>query len=142
MVTETAVLVALIGLIDRIPMPAEPVRRGRRKFYPDRLFLKALVIMIVKRLPKVHSLLAVLAEPGMTSVRSCSPRVGAIRTGAPSSDAFGPFPRDCRLRSPVWVATSWPSSIPSRTPALPAPSIARSWLPKEASGTRSTERPE
>jgi hypothetical protein len=31
--------------------------------YPDRLFLKALVIMIVRQLPRVHSLLAVLAEP-------------------------------------------------------------------------------
>jgi len=31
--------------------------------YPDRLFLKALVIMIVRRLPKVHRLVAVLEEP-------------------------------------------------------------------------------
>jgi hypothetical protein len=70
MVADTAVLVALLGLVDCIPMPAEPARRGRRKFYPDRLFLKALVIMIVKRLPKVHSVLAVLAEPGMVGVRA------------------------------------------------------------------------
>jgi hypothetical protein len=70
MVTDASILVALMGLIDRIPMPAEPVRRGRRRFYPDRLFLKALVIMIVKGLPKVHSLLAVLAEPGMAGIRA------------------------------------------------------------------------
>lgn len=44
-------------------MPAPPARRGRPQTYSDRLFLKALVIMIVRRLPKVHSLLAVLAEP-------------------------------------------------------------------------------
>jgi hypothetical protein len=31
--------------------------------YPDRLFLKALVVMVVKRLPRVGTLLAVLAEP-------------------------------------------------------------------------------
>jgi hypothetical protein len=31
--------------------------------YPDRLFLKALVLMIVRRLPQVHTLLTVLAEP-------------------------------------------------------------------------------
>jgi hypothetical protein len=37
--------------------------RGRPKVYPDRLFLKALVIMIVRHLPKVHSLLAVLEQP-------------------------------------------------------------------------------
>ena len=70
MVTDEPVLVALIRLIDRIPMPAEPARRGRRKFYSDRLFLKALVIMILKRLPKVHSLLAVLDEPAMAGVRA------------------------------------------------------------------------
>jgi hypothetical protein len=64
MVPETSPLVLLIALIDRIPLPPPPRRgRGRPKVYPDRLFLKALVIMIVKRLPKVHSLLAVLDQP-------------------------------------------------------------------------------
>lgn len=37
--------------------------RGRPQFYPDCLFLKALVIMIVRHLHKVHELLVVLAEP-------------------------------------------------------------------------------
>jgi hypothetical protein len=61
---ESSVLVALVMLIDRLPMPASPARgRGRPRTYPDRLFLKALVIMLVRHLPKVHLLLAVLAEP-------------------------------------------------------------------------------
>jgi hypothetical protein len=63
MVSESSVLVALVQLIDWIPVPVAPRRRGRPNVYPDRLFLKALVIMIVRRLPTVHSLLAVLAEP-------------------------------------------------------------------------------
>jgi hypothetical protein len=63
MVPQTSLLVLLVTLVDRIPLPEPPVRRGRPKTYTDRLFLKALVIMIVRRLPKVHSLLAVLAEP-------------------------------------------------------------------------------
>ncbi len=63
MVQESSLLVVLVQLIDQIPLPARPKRRGRPVVYPDRLFLKALVIMIVRRLPKVHSLLAVLAEP-------------------------------------------------------------------------------
>jgi hypothetical protein len=65
MVPEAPVLVALIVLIDRIPLPPPPVSRGRGRprVYPDRLFLKALVVMIVKHLPTVHSLLAVLDEP-------------------------------------------------------------------------------
>jgi hypothetical protein len=64
MVPETSVLVALVLLIDRLPLaPAPPPRRGRPPVYPDRLFLKALVIMLIRRLPKVHLLLAVLDEP-------------------------------------------------------------------------------
>ncbi len=69
MVTETAILVALLGLVDRIPMPSPAKRRGRPKTYSDRLFLKALVIMVVRHLPKVHSLLAVMEEPEMQSLR-------------------------------------------------------------------------
>jgi hypothetical protein len=63
MVPETSVLVLLVLLVDRIPLPPPRKRRGRKVVYPDRLFLKALVIMIVRHLPKVGSLLAVLAEP-------------------------------------------------------------------------------
>ena len=63
MVTEKPILVALLSLIDHIPMPATPVRRGRPKVYPDRLFLKALVIMIIRHLPSVNTLLAVLDQP-------------------------------------------------------------------------------
>ncbi len=63
MVPELSPLVGLVELVDRIPLPPQPQRRGRRRVYSDRLFLKALVIMIVRRLPKVHLLLAVLAEP-------------------------------------------------------------------------------
>jgi hypothetical protein len=63
MVPESSVLVVLVLLVDRIPLPPARQRRGRPVVYPDRLFLKALVIMIVRRLPKVGSLLAVLEQP-------------------------------------------------------------------------------
>jgi Transposase DDE domain len=63
MVLEQSVLVTLMLLIDRIPLPAETRQRGRPRVYADQLFLKALVIMIVRHLPKVHSLLAALDEP-------------------------------------------------------------------------------
>ena len=65
MVPETAVLVALIHLVDRLPEPPRPTRRhrGRPPTYSDRLFVKALVIMIVKHLAQVHTLLAVLDQP-------------------------------------------------------------------------------
>ena len=73
MITQDSVLVQLIRLVDRIPTPPPPPRRprGRPVFYPERLFLKALVIMIVRRLHKVGELLAVLEEdtPQMREVR-------------------------------------------------------------------------
>ncbi len=73
MITQDSVLVQLIRLVDHIPTPPPPPRRprGRPVFYSEGLFLKALVIMIVKRLHKVGELLAVLQEdtPQMREVR-------------------------------------------------------------------------
>ena len=63
MVHGQSILVTLLLLVERIPMPPTLKRRGRPKVYPDRLFLKALVIMIVRHLPRVHTLLAALDEP-------------------------------------------------------------------------------
>ncbi len=65
MVGHSSLLVTLVLLVDRIPAPPPPARRSRGapRFYPDRLFLKALVIMIVRHLHTVHELLAVLEQP-------------------------------------------------------------------------------
>ena len=63
MIDQDSALVQLMRLIDRIPTPPPRCPRGRPSFYSDRLFLKALVIMIVKRLHKEGELLSVLEEP-------------------------------------------------------------------------------
>src|SRR3712207_4222918 len=65
MVPETSVLVALIRLVDRLPELPRPAnwRRGRPRPSSDRLFLKALVIMIVKHLAQVDTLLTVREQP-------------------------------------------------------------------------------
>ena len=64
MVAHSSLLIALILFIDRIPLPPPPPPgRGHPTVYSDRLFLKALVIMIVRHLPTVHALLAVLEQP-------------------------------------------------------------------------------
>jgi len=64
MVPGEALLVTLVKMIDLIPMPALPMKRGRGhpKEYTDRLILKALVIMIVRRLYSAYSLLAFLEQ--------------------------------------------------------------------------------
>jgi hypothetical protein len=73
MVPQGSVLVTLVDLIDRLPEPP-PRRRGRGRpaVYSDRLFLKALVIMVVRHLPRVHTLLEVLAQdtPEMRRLRA------------------------------------------------------------------------
>ncbi|HET8845333.1 MAG TPA: transposase [Ktedonobacteraceae bacterium] len=65
MVTQDSLLVTLVKLVDRLPQPVSPVKRGRGhpQVYSNQLFLKAVVIMIIRHLRTVHELLGVLAEP-------------------------------------------------------------------------------
>jgi hypothetical protein len=65
MIADEPLLVTLLKLVDRIPHPPEPTKRGRGrpKVYSDRLFLKALVITLVERLSEVYELLCVLEQP-------------------------------------------------------------------------------
>jgi hypothetical protein len=65
MITQDTVLVQFIRLVKCIPSPKQPPRRPRTRpyLYSEKLFMKALVIMIVRRLHRVGELLAVLEEP-------------------------------------------------------------------------------
>jgi DDE family transposase len=65
MIEQESLLVSLVRLVTRLPLPPSPRHRprGRPKTYPDRLFLQALVIMIVRHLHTVHELLSVLDQP-------------------------------------------------------------------------------
>jgi hypothetical protein len=71
MVSQDSLFVTLVKLVDRLPVPMPPQkrRRGHPKVYPDRLFLKALVIMIVRHLHNVHELLGVLTQPSAEMCR-------------------------------------------------------------------------
>jgi Transposase DDE domain len=64
MLRQTSLLVSLVLLIDRLPWPSAPVKRprGRPKMYADRLLLKALVIMILRRLYTAYALLTLLDQ--------------------------------------------------------------------------------
>ena len=65
MIGADSILVSLVRWVDRMPMPAAPQRRarGRPPVYPERLILKALVVMIIRRLYTAWALLAFLAQP-------------------------------------------------------------------------------
>ena len=57
MLLQESSLVTLVKLVDRISMPTpSPRERGRPPVYPERLFLKALVIMMVRRLESMQML--------------------------------------------------------------------------------------
>src|SRR5215469_736970 len=78
MVPQNAVLLDLLALIDQLPLTpsAAAPGRGRPQVYSERLFLKALVVMILRQLPTVHALLAVLAEPSQATVRAALSEAG------------------------------------------------------------------
>lgn len=65
MIAEPSLLVALLRVVSRIPLPPPPPRRGRGRpvVYSDRLILQGLLIMIVRRLETVSLLVAVLQAP-------------------------------------------------------------------------------
>ena len=64
MIGQQTLLVMLVRLVERLPLPPPPAKRprGRPKTYPERLFVKALVIMIVRHLHTVYELLSVLEQ--------------------------------------------------------------------------------
>lgn len=146
MITQDSVLVQLMRLIDRIPSPPPARRppRGRPKFYPEKLFLKVLVIMIVRRLNRVGELLAVLDEPTpeMRMVRELLSEKGRF----PSRRTFerrlkalpgGRFPS----KSAAWGVIWWSCLDHGRRREERSPWTARLLEPKAACGTRKTKKP-
>jgi hypothetical protein len=71
MLRQTSLLVSLVLLIDRLPWPPEPTPqpRGRPKTYSDRLVMKALVIMIIRRLYTAYALLTFLDQDDAVAVQ-------------------------------------------------------------------------
>jgi hypothetical protein len=65
MIRQESLLVRLVRLVDRLPEPRLPAkrRRGHPVVYSQRLFLKAVVIMLVRHIHTVSNLLAVLEQP-------------------------------------------------------------------------------
>ncbi len=62
--THGRILVSLLGLVDQISTPPPPVKRqrGRQEFYADKLFVKALIVMMMRRLYTAYALLSFLEQ--------------------------------------------------------------------------------
>ena len=69
MLTTKSLLVSLVKMVDKIPMPetGSKGRRGRPEVYSERLMVKALVIMMVRRLYSASALLAYLEQEDTVS---------------------------------------------------------------------------
>jgi hypothetical protein len=100
MIEHETLLVTLVKLGRRIPVPPRPATRGRGRprTYPDRLLLQALVILIVRPLHPVHALLRVLAQltAEMHTWRGLLTMDRRFPPGAPGSGGFKPSRRRCR----------------------------------------------
>ena len=95
-----SVLVTLVTLVDQLPWPAEPAKpsRGRPKTYSDRLIVKALVVMIIRRLYTAYAFLAFLDQDDPLTgscARSCLSR-GAFRHAAPGNPFWPHSPSVCQ----------------------------------------------
>ena len=74
MIGGDSILVSLVRLVDLLPFPPSPARRqrGRPQTYSEQLLLKALIVMIIRRLYTAWALLAFLQQndPVVVQLRS------------------------------------------------------------------------
>jgi hypothetical protein len=95
-------LVTLVPLVDRGPVPPPAARgRGRPPTSPDRLFVQALVIRIVRHVHTIHTRLSVLAQP-----------TPALPTWRAVLTVDGRFPtRRTGERRRQTIPTTWPAPL-------------------------------
>jgi hypothetical protein len=143
MIAQDTVLVQVVRLVERIPTPPPPPRRpGRPILYSDGLFLKALIIMIVRRIHRVGELLAVLEEPTqeMRSLRKLLTENGRFPTRRTFERRLRSLPQTLPARIGVLgrhlVGVLKPWAKTGRWRSTPA-----CFSPRAQCGTRRTRKP-
>src|SRR5438552_18107467 len=84
MLTHGSILVSLLWLVEQIPTPPPPAKRqrGRQETYSDKLLVKALIVMIIRRLYTAYALLSFLeqADPVAQQIRPLLTEYGRFPT--------------------------------------------------------------
>lgn len=84
MISGDSLLVSLVRLVDALPFPpsSSQRKRGRQPTYADRLLVKAVVIMIIRRVYTAWARLAFLqhADPVVAQLRPLLPEHGRLPT--------------------------------------------------------------
>lgn len=134
MLRHTSLLVSVVLLIDHLPWPSAPVKRprGRPQTYSDRLILKALVIMIIRRLSTAYALLTFLeqADAGAQQLRPLLYEQGRFPTRRTWERRLAALPPHlpgligCFGRHLVAVLTPWVAH--GRAAALASPPLKTS----------------
>src|SRR5881398_2365544 len=96
MLTHGSILVSILWLVEQIPTPPPPGKRqrGRQEFYSDKLFVKALIIMIIRRLYTAYALLSFLEQddPVAHQMRPLLTEHGRFPTRRTWERRFGTLP--------------------------------------------------
>jgi|GEM_PF-2656141 hypothetical protein len=86
MVSHDSFLVLVVDLVDRLPKPALAVKRGcpgNPQVYSDRLFLKALVITIVRHIHHVQGVLGMQTQPSAQNAATARPACSTSKVVLP-----------------------------------------------------------
>ena len=145
--TPGSILVSLLWLAEQIPTPPPPAKRqrGRQETYSDKLFVKALIVMIIRRLYTAYALLSFLeqADPVAQQLRPLLTEHGRFPTRRTWERRFEKLParlpaligclgRHLVTRLQPWTAQGHAAAVDS-TPLC---------APTAASGTRNLGWPE
>src|SRR5919205_1371800 len=96
MLTQGSILVSFLWRVEQIPTPPPPVKRqrGRQEFYSDKLFVKALIVMIIRRLYTAYALLSFLDQDDSVAhqIRPLLTEHGRFPTRRPWERSFETLP--------------------------------------------------
>jgi DDE family transposase len=103
MLTRGSILVSFLWRVEQIPTPPPPAhrQRGRQATYSDKLFVKALIVMIIRRLSTAYALLHFLEQddPVALQLRPLLTEHGRFPTRRPWERRFAKLP----ARLPVLI---------------------------------------